>query len=803
MPKGKRTAEHVRLEEAQAGKKWRRWGTYLSERQWGTVREDYSPNGDAWRYLTHEDARARAYRWGDDGLLGLCDNRGLINIAVALWNGKDPFLKERLFGLTGPEGNHGEDVKELYWYLDATPTHSYCKALYKYPHAAFPYEELRRAAVAAGRERGEVEIWDTGVFGEDRYFDVQVEYAKGDVEDLLLRFTITNRGPEAQLEVLPTIWFRNTWAWLGEAAPDRPSLSALPPRGAQHNREIEVWQSHLGKRWLYAEGPSELIFTENETNTSRLFGQPNKSSFVKDGFHEYVCRGDRSAVNAAGVGTKAAARYSLRLGRGATATLRLRFSDAPALEAFVDFDAIFAQRVAEADDLYDTTMPHELGPDDRRVYRQAVAGLLWTKQFYCYDVYRWLRGDPAYPAPPDERRRGRNYQWNHLYNSEILSVPDKWEYPWYAAWDLAFHTIPLAMVDPEFAKQQLSLLLREWYMHPNGQLPAYEWQFSDVNPPVHAWAALRVYQIDRRAVGRTDRNFLESLFHKLMLNFTWWVNRKDSSGNNVFEGGFLGLDNIGVFDRSNAPLPQGGMLEQADATSWMGMYCLNLLTMALELAKENASYQDVATKFFEHFLFIAHAMNNVVGEGIKLWDEEDGFFYDVLHMPNGGSVPLRVRSMVGLTPLFAVETLEPAVLERFPAFVKRMRWLIENRPELAQHIASLDDKGVGERRLLAILDRTKLVRVLRTMLDESEFLSPFGIRALSRAHKKHPYIAQVGGVVHRVDYEPGESSSGLFGGNSNWRGPIWFPVNYLIIEALQKFHHYYGDELRVECPAGS
>jgi hypothetical protein len=800
--RARRTAEHRRLEEAAAGKKWRRWGTYLSERQWGTVREDYSPNGDAWRSLTHEDARFRAYRWGEDGLLGVCDNRGLFNLAVALWNGRDPFLKERLFGLSGPEGNHGEDVKELYFYIDATPTCSYARGLYKYPHARFPYDELRRAAAAAGRFVREPKLWDIGPLADSAYFDVGIEYAKADIEDLLVRYTVTNRGPDATIEVLPTAWFRNTWAWSQQGGGPKPWMRAAASQAGGWGT-VEAWQEHLGARYLYAERTPELLFSDNETNARALWSQPNTTLYTKDAFHAFVCDGKADAVNPKKVGTKAAVRYRLSLRKGERAEIRLRLSDQPLVDPFYDFDSIIVRRIAEADELYDATMPRELDEDQRRVYRQAMAGLCWTKQYYHLDADRWLRGDPAYPPPPPERRRGRNHEWRHLYNSEILSVPDKWEYPWYAAWDLAFHTLPISLVDPEFAKQQLTLLLREWYMHPNGQLPAYEWQFSDVNPPVHAWAALRVYQIDRRASGTPDREFLESVFHKLMLNFTWWVNRKDSSGNNVFEGGFLGLDNIGVFDRSNAPLPTGGLLEQADATSWMGMYCLNLLTMALELAKENPSYQDVATKFFEHFLFIAHAMNNVAGEAIRLWDEEDGFFYDVLHLPDGTSMPMRVRSMVGLIPLFAVDTLEPLVLERFPGFVKRMRWLIDNRPELAEHVASIDDRGIGERRLLAILDKDKLVRVLRRMLDENEFLSPYGVRALSRVHKDRPYVAEIGGTWHRVDYEPGESQSGLFGGNSNWRGPVWFPVNYLIIEALQKYHHYYGDDLRVECPTGS
>jgi hypothetical protein len=813
--RAKRTTEHHRLEEALAGKKWRRWGTYLSERQWGTVREDYSANGDAWRYFSHEEACSRAYRWGDDGLLGMCDNRGLVNFAIALWNGKDRILKERLFGLTGPEGNHGEGVRECYHYVDATPTHSYCKALYKYPQHAFPYEELRRMAAQLGRGAREPSLWDTGVLDDGAYFDVQVEYAKHDVDDVLIRYTITNRGKVgAALEALPTLWFRNTWSWVSppgsggvdgtEAAPGghdpMPQLRAIKAE-LEGALVVEAEQSHLGKLYLYAERPSELLFTDNESNAERLWGTPNPKPYVKDAFHRAIVRADKGAVNPAQQGTKVAARYSLYLVPGESVELRLRLTNRPAYDPFYEFDAICSKRIAEADEFYAATMPRDLDPEQRAIYRQAMAGLLWTKQYYHLDVDRWLRGDPTYPVPPLERRRGRNHEWKHLYNSEVLSVPDKWEYPWYAAWDLAFHAIPFAIIDPDFAKQQLSLLLREWYMHPNGQLPAYEWALGDVNPPVHAWAALRVYQIDRRATGQSDRTFLESVFHKLILNFTWWVNRKDAAGNNVFEGGFLGLDNIGVFDRSNA-LPEGGLLEQADATSWMGMYCLNLLTIALELAKENPSYQDVATKFFEHFLFIAHAMNNV-GDGVRLWDDEDGFFYDVLHLPTGESVPMKVRSMVGLIPLFAVDTLEPSVLERFPAFVKRMRWFIENRPEVAENIASMEERGLGQRRILSILDKDKLVRVLRRVLDEREFLSRYGIRALSRVHKDHPYVVNIGGTTHRVDYEPAESSSGLFGGNSNWRGPVWLPVNYLIIEALQKYHHYYGDELRVECPTGS
>ncbi len=794
------TREHARLEEAAAGKKWRRWGTYLAERQWGSVREDYSPDGDAWRYFSHEHARARTYRWGEDGLLGLCDNRGLVNLAPALWNGKDPFLKERLFGLTGPEGNHGEDVKEIYYYLDQTPTCSYARALYKYPHAEFPYARLRELAAQAGRSQPEPELEGTGVFDGDRYFDVQVEYAKADVDDVLVKYTVTNRGPEAApIHVLPTVWFRNVWSW--DAETPRPDVRAIVhPSGAA---TFELTQAHLGTMWLYCDGDPAQHFTENETNKELLYKVPNATAFVKDAFHHLVVSGNRGAVNPARHGTKACAHYKLTLAPGETRELRLRLSNTPLAQPLGDWDELFARAKAEADEFFASRIPDALTGDESRVYRQAIGGLLWSKQFYHFDVDRWLRGDPGTPPPAKERKKGRNREWTHLYNSEILSMPDKWEYPWYAAWDLAFHSIPLALVDPEFAKNQLLLLVREWYMHPSGQLPAYEWNFSDVNPPVHAWAALRVYQIDRAQNGKPDRHFLESVFHKLMLNFTWWVNRKDAAGNNVFQGGFLGLDNIGVFDRSSA-LPTGGTLEQADATSWMGMYCLNLLAIALELAKENESYQDVASKFLEHFLLIAHAMKNVGEDGFALWDEADGFFYDVLHLPGGESVPMKVRSMVGLIPIFAVETFDPWIVEKFPAFAKRVRWFIQNRPELTERVVPIDQRlGAGGRRLLSILDRDKLARVLARVLDEDEFLSPYGIRSLSRAHTDKPYEITIGGAAHRVSYEAGESQSGLFGGNSNWRGPVWFPVNYLIIESLQKYHYFYGDEFRVECPTGS
>jgi hypothetical protein len=798
------TAEHRRLEEARDGsqdggeKKWRRWGTYLPERQWGTVREDYSPDGEAWDYFPFDHAASRAYRWGDDGLLGLCDNRGLVCVGLALWNGADALLKERLFGVSGKEGNHGEDVKELYWYLDATPTCSYARALYKYPQQAFPYDELRQRARSAGKLDREYELLDTEALREGRYFDVQVEYAKADPNDVLMRVTVHNRGPvAAPLEILPQLWFRNTWSWT--PGTPRPALSAVGSEGGV--AVVEAVEGHLGRFWLHAEGPDELLFTENESNAERLWGVASATRYVKDAFHEAVVHGNRSALNPALCGTKVGVRFSRRVQPGESVVVRLRYADrAMGATAFTDFDEVIARRIHEANEFYDAVAPRALGADQRHVFRQAIAGLLWSKQYYAYDVEKWLRGDAA-PKPPAERWTARNHEWRHLYNSEVLSMPDKWEYPWYAAWDLAFHCIPFALVDADFARQQLTLLVREWYMHPNGQIPAYEWQLGDVNPPVHAWAAYRVYQIERRTMGRGDRAFLESVFLKLMLNFTWWVNRKDTHGRNVFEGGFLGLDNIGVFDRSK-PLPGGGTLEQADATSWMGMYCLNMLDIALELAKENASYQDVANKFFEHFLLIAHATNHIAGD-VSLWDEADGFYYDVMRRPSGESFPMRVRSMVGLTPLFGVSTLEPDTVSRFPAFWRRARWFLKNRPELAQYCPMMEVPGQGQRRLLSLVDREKLVRMLSRMLSESEFLSPYGVRSLSRAHQAAPYQLVIEGQTHRVEYEPAESRTGLFGGNSNWRGPIWLPVNYLVIESLQRLHHYYGDSLRVECPVGS
>jgi hypothetical protein len=792
------TAEARRLEEArERTAHWKRWGPYLSERAWGTVREDYSPHGNAWEYFPHDHARSRAYRWNEDGLAGVCDRHQKICFALSLWNERDPILKERLFGLTGHEGNHGEDVKEYYYYLDSTPTHSYMKYLYKYPQAAFPYAQLVDENSRRGRGSKEFELIDTGVFDDDRYFDVQVEYAKGAPEDLLVRITVFNRGREAALvHVLPTLWFRNTWSWGRNVS--RPLLRRADVEGSV----VEAREPQYGTRWLSCDGAPDLLFTENETNYRRLFGYDG-ASYVKDGINDHIVHGVRDAINPEQRGTKVSAHYSLAIKGGGSITLRLRLNDAAPVERGVGgaFDQIFAARQDEADEFYATVIPADLSPDARNVMRQSLAGLLWSKQFYHFVVRDWLEGDPGQPPPP-ERRRGRNRDWPQLYNADVISMPDKWEYPWYAAWDLAFHCVPLALVDSDFAKEQLTLLLREWYMHPNGQLPAYEWAFSDVNPPVHAWAAWRVYKVEQKRRGKGDLEFLARVFHKLLLNFTWWVNRKDAEGKNIFQGGFLGLDNIGVFDRSR-PLPTGGHLEQSDGTSWMAMYTLNLLAIAMELARYDRAYEDVASKFWEHFLYIAHAMTNRGSDGINLWDDEDGFFYDVLHLPDDTRYPLKVRSMVGLIPLFAVETLEPELLDSLPGFRRRLEWFIEHRPDLTRNVACMRTPGMVERRLLSIVNTDQLRSVLRYMLDETEFLSSHGIRALSRVHRDRPYSLTVDGVEHRVDYEPAESSTGHFGGNSNWRGPIWFPVNFLLIESLQKFHHYLGSQFKVECPTGS
>ncbi|MGD0907559.1 MAG: glucosidase [Candidatus Acidiferrales bacterium] len=799
------TPEEQRLDEShQRTKHWKRWGPYLSERQWGTVREDYSANGTAWEYFPHDHARSRAYRWGEDGIGGISDRHQRLCFALALWNGRDPILKERLFGLTGNEGNHGEDVKEYYFYLDSTPTYSYMKYLYKYPQAAFPYTQLVEENRRRTKRDPEFELMDTGVFNENRYFDVFIEYAKAAPEDILIKITAWNRGPEeAELDLLPTFWARNIWSF-GEKH-GHPRLARVADfKGAS---VVFAEESRYGKRWLLAEGAPEMLFTENETNFRRVFNFNNATPYVKDSFNDYLLHGAREAVNPAQKGTKSAAHYHVKIAPGASTTIRLRLTNAEprtgSANPFDDgFEKMFELRIAEADQFYARRFPQERSADAHSVIRQALAGMLWSKQCYHYDLRTWLQGDAGQPTPPSERKYGRNHDWTHLYNADILSMPDKWEYPWFAAWDLAFHTVALSLVDPDFAKEQLVLLLREWYMHPNGQLPAYEWRFGDVNPPVHAWAAWRVYKIEKRIRGRADRGFLERVFHKLMLNFTWWVNRKDPDGMNVFQGGFLGLDNIGVFDRSQ-PLPTGGHLEQSDGTSWMGMYCLNMLAIALELAREDPAYEDVASKFFEHFVYIAKAINEHGTDGIALWDNEDGFFYDAIHLPSGEQHYLKVRSMVGLIPLFAVETLEPELIARLPGFQRRMQWFLDNMPDFSSRVDSSQTSPNGPRRLLSLVDRSQLVRLLGYMVNKDEFLSPHGIRALSKYHAAHPYILRINGNEYRVDYEPGESQSGLFGGNSNWRGPVWFPLNFLMIESLQKFHHYYGDDFRVECPTGS
>jgi hypothetical protein len=789
---------------------WKNWGPYLSERQWGTVREDYSPHGSAWDYFPHDHARSRAYRWGEDGLAGICDRNQYLCFALGLWNGADAILKERLFGLTGPEGNHGEDVKEYYFYLDSTPTHSYMKMLYKYPQQAFPYEDLVAENGRRGYAEDEYELLDTGVFDEDRYFDVAVEYAKAFQDDILIRITVTNHGPEAApLKVLPQLWFRNTWSWGYEAGPmldvkGKPAMKQLKAERVNTEEPLTVIEAQhpaADLYYLYAEGEVPALFTENETNNERLFGVPNESPYVKDAFHRYVIQGEEAAVNPEQRGTRCAVVYDCELAPGETRECRLRLTRVASNKPFRDFERWFSERKDEADAFYSAVQCQDQTPEQIRVQRQAFAGMLWSKQLYYYDMEQWLEGDPRGPQPPEGRKQGRNSDWGHLSNFDLVSMPDKWEYPWYATWDLAFHCIPLALVDITFAKRQLELITREWYMHPNGQLPAYEWALGDVNPPVHAWAVWRVYQIDRKLQGRADRDFLEGVYHKLMLNFTWWVNRKDAAGSNIFQGGFLGLDNIGVFDRS-AELPTGGRIDQSDGTSWMAAYCLQMLKMSLELAQETPAYQDTATKFFEHFLRIAYAMGHMSGEN-SLWDEEDGFFYDVLRLPDGTSHKLKVRSLVGLLPLFAVDTIEPEVLARTPDFERRMNWFLKYRSHLTGNMASVHLPGVGQRRLFALLTRERLQRVLHRMLDEDEFLSPYGIRSISRVHEQEPYVLRIGQESYEVAYWPAESRSGLFGGNSNWRGPIWFPVNFLIIESLQKFHHYYGDSFKVEMPTGS
>jgi hypothetical protein len=803
MPKYQ-TAEHYRLLESEARRAdWKNWGPYLSERAWGTVREDYSPIGEAWDYFPHDHARSRAYRWNEDGLGGFCNRLQNICLAVALWNEQDPIIKERLFGLTGKQGNHGEDVKELYYYLDSTPTHSYVKMLYKYPQVAYPYAELIAENQRRNRHQPEFELIDAlqDAFTENRYFDVFIEYAKADQEDILCKISVINRGPiAAPIHILPHIWFRNTWSWGYDR--HKPNLQA------ENNWTIRANDRHLDPFWWYVdfEGAentpnNNLLFTENETNFERLFGAKNQSPYLKDGINNAVVHGNLGNVNPLKTGTKAAAHFSKIISPRETFTIRIRLSNQKSAHPFKHFDSIFKDRLREADEFYAAIQNQRLSDDELRIQRQAFAGLLWTKQFYHYSVELWLNGDPASPAPPEERHQGRNADWDHISNLDVISMPDKWEYPWYAAWDLAFHTLPIAMIDPEWAKRQIILMLREWYMHPNGQIPAYEWAFSDVNPPVHAWAAWRVYKITRNITGEADTDFLERVFQKLLINFTWWVNRKDADGNNVFQGGFLGLDNIGVFDRS-APLPTGGHMEQADGTAWMGMFCLNMLAISLELARTRPAYEDMATKFFEHFIYIANAINRRYGEQ-GLWDQDDGFYYDLIHCPDGGYLPLKIRSFVGLIPLFAVETLEPDLLDKLPRFKRRMDWFITHRPHLVASVAPLIHPGAGNRRLLSLVDRDKLERILAHMLADDKFLSPFGLRSLSKEHGANPFTFTVDGQNHSVAYVPGESDSGMFGGNSNWRGPIWFPVNYLMIESLQKFHHYYGENLKVPFPTNS
>ncbi|MBT8213727.1 MAG: glucosidase [Acidimicrobiia bacterium] len=788
------TAEHERLA---AGDAWKRWGPYLAERAWGTVREDYSEDGDAWASFTHDEARSRAYRWNEDGLLGISDDHQYLCFSPVVWNGADPILKERLFGLTNAEGNHGEDAKELYWFLDSTPTHSYMRARYRYPHAEFPYADLVAENQRRSFDDPEYELADTGVFDEDRYFDVDVEYAKGGPDDTLIRLTVHNRGPEpATIHLAPTLWFRNTWAWGYPAGPMRD----VPGMPAMENVDgtVEAVHPAAGTYRLAVDGEVEWLFTDNDTDYETLYGTPNRTPHTKGAFHRYLVGGDSDAINPDATGTKSCAYTARQIPGGGVTTLRLRLS--PDEMGFDDFDAIFSARVREADEFYAAVQPPDLGEAERSVHRQAMAGLMWTKQLYYYDIDQWLNGDPGADGPPETRQKGRNHSWGHLNNFDIISMPDSWEYPWYAVWDLAFHCVPLARIDPGFAKEQLELFTRVWYMHPDGQMPAYEWGLGDTNPPVHAWAALRVFEIDGATSGEPDFAFLQRIFHKLLMNFTWWVNRKDRDGNNVFQGGFLGLDNISLFDRST-PLDGAGHLDQSDGTAWMGFYTLTMLHIALELSDRNPVYQDLATKFFEHFLAIAYAVNDP-DAAHPLWDANDRFFYDVLHAGDD-VLQLTVRSLVGLMPLLAVHVLEEGMLADHPEFKDRLEWFEEHRPGMASNIASIDLPGVGSRRLLSLLDRDKLEAVLGYMLDETEFLSPYGVRSLSAHHRDRPYRIEVSGAELSIGYEPAESRSGLYGGNSNWRGPVWFPINFLLIESLRAFERYYGDDLTVEFPTGS
>lgn len=790
-------AEQRRLNEARdRGIPWKKWGPYLSERQWGTVREDYSQDGNAWGYFSHDQARSRAYRWGEDGIAGISDDKQQLCFALALWNGRDPILKERIFGLTNSEANHGEDAKEYYFYLDSTPTHSYMKYLYKYPQREFPYRDLVETNRRRSREEFEYELLDTGVFDDERYFDVFVEYAKSDPENILIRISIHNRGPEAAIiHVLPTLWFRNTWSWDDNAA--KPTIGQLS------DGSIHASHSQLGERILYCEAGPELLFTENESNASRLWGQPNPSPYVKDGFHEYLIAGKKDAVNPAKQGTKAAAHYTLEVPAGGSTVIRLRLCAQPTAAPLAHFDATISQRLADANEFYDRITPRSLSEDERRLHRQALAGMLWTKQYYYFDLDKWLVEHDAHPLLSSGRRNIRNTDWFHMLNSDIISMPDKWEYPWYAAWDLAFHTLALSLVDFDFAKEQLLLMLRDLYAHPNGQIPAYEWNFSDVNPPVHAWATLFLYNIEKE-LGRSDFHFLEHSFQGLMLNFNWWVNRKDPQGRNVFAGGFLGLDNIGVFDRS-AQLPTGGHLDQADGTAWMAFYCQNMLEIAFILAEQDSAYEEIAFRFLEHFMWITYAMDRIGVNHDQMWDPEDGFFYDLLHLPNGDAVPLKVRSMVGLLPLCASTVFEAGIADRHPRLTELIALFRKRHPELVKHVAPANESFIGYngRRVLSVCNKTKIERILFYMLDEKEFFGPYGIRSLSRYHLDHPFVFHAGHQEYKVQYLPAESNSGMFGGNSNWRGPVWMPVNALLIRGLLNLYQFYGDDFKVECPTGS
>src|SRR5450432_4764294 len=783
--------ENIRLKDIA----WKKWGPYLSERQWGTVREDYSESGSAWEFTTHEIARSKAWRWGEDGLGGLTDDHLQLCLSVSLWNTRDPILKERMFGLTGNEGNHGEDVKELYYFLDATPTHSYLKMLYKYPQQEFPYNDLVQENKRRGRKDPEYEIQDTGIFNEQKYFDVFIEYAKASPEEMLMKITVYNRGPEdAPLHILQIIWFRHTWDW--GYAPEKPSLER------QTDNSIFAQHPILGKRILYADNPDGLLFCENETNVEKLYSAPAKAGhYYKDGINNHIIHGDAS-VNLSMTGTKASIHFNKTIQTGKSETIRLRFSENAHANPFSDFENIFAARISEADIFYSDLQKNLVTDELKKIQRQAYAGMIWCKQFYNYNVEKWLKGDPTEPPPPQERKKGRNHTWRHLNNSDIISMPDSWEYPWFAAWDLAFHCICFSDIDPDFAKKQLLLLTHEWYMHPNGQLPAYEWAFSDVNPPVQALAGWKIYSNEKKLTGTGDFKFLEAIYLKLLMNFTWWVNRKDEEGNNIFEGGFLGMDNIGLFDR-NTKLPDGAILEQSDSTSWMCMYSLNMMRIALELAKTNSVYQDMATKFFEHFLYIAHAMFADGDQGTGLWDDEDEFYYDAIRKYDGKDLKLKIRSMVGLIPLLAVEILDDDLLKDQKEFTERLYWFLNNRPELAKLVSKWGEKGKDEKHLLSLLRGHRMKRILCRMLDESEFLSPYGLRALSKYHEANQYQLEIDNNWFSVHYSPGESDSGLFGGNSNWRGPVWIPMNYMLIESLKRFHDYYGDDFKVEYPTHS